>query len=88
MPIIEILLCQICKDSYIHNFNTLVEELEKKIGMDLNNKKKRCVRIDGETESEEIFTLLNKVNRDEEDLIDNLMSNSDIEFVLEKKFIK
>ena len=52
--------------------------------MDLNNKRKRCVRIHGETGSEEIFTLLNKVNRDEEDLIDNLMSNSDIEFVLEK----
>ena len=56
--------------------------------MGLNNKRKRCVRIDGETGSEEIFTLLNKVNRDEEDLIDNLISNSDIEFVLEKKFIK
>lgn len=39
-------------------------------------------------EVRKFFTLLNKVNRDKEDLIDNLMSNSDIEFVLEKKFIK
>ena len=88
MTIIEILLCQICKDSHIHSFNTLVEQLEKKIGIDLNNKRKRCVRTVGKTGSEEIFTLLNKVNRDVEDLINNLMSNSDIEFVLEKKFIK
>ena len=75
MTIIEVLLCQICKDSYIHSFNTLVKQLEKKIGMDLNNKRKRCVRTDGKTGSEEIFTLLNKVNRDVEDLINNLMSN-------------
>ena len=54
---------------------------EKKISMDLNNKRKK---IDGGTRSDEIFALLDEVNSNLEDDIDNLM-NPNTEFVLKKK---
>ena len=50
--------------------------------MDLNNKRTKYVKIDKETESDEILALLDEVNSDLEDDIDNLMNKSDTEFVL------
>ena len=52
--------------------------------MDLNNKRKKYVKMDRETRSDKIFTLLNEVNSDLEHNIDNLMNNLDSEFVLEE----
>ena len=52
--------------------------------MDLNNKRKKYVKMDRETRSDKIFTLLNEVNSDLEHNIDNLMNNLDTEFVLEE----
>ena len=52
--------------------------------MDLNNKRKKYVRIDRNTRSEEIFALLNEVNIDQEEDIDNLMNDSDTEFVVDE----
>ena len=52
--------------------------------MDLNNKRKNYVKMDRETRSDKIFTLLNEVNSDLEHNIDNLMNNLDTEFVLEE----
>ena len=60
---------------YIHSFNTLVEQFERrKLSVDLNNKRKQRVKIDRETESNEIFAWLDEVNSDLEDDIDNLMN--------------
>ena len=39
--------------------------------MDMNNKRKKYVKIDRETGSDEIFALLDEVNSDVEDDIDN-----------------
>ena len=50
--------------------------------MDLNNKRKKYVRIDRNTRSEEIFALLDEVNSDQEEDIDNLMNDSDTEFIV------
>ena len=52
--------------------------------MDLNNKRKEPVKIDRETGSNEIFAWLDEVNSDLEDDIDNLMNDSDTEFVSEE----
>ena len=52
--------------------------------MDLNNKRKERVKIDRETGSNEIFAWLDEVNSDLEDDIDNLMNDSDTEFVSEE----
>ena len=52
--------------------------------MDLNNKRKKYVRIDRNTRSEEIFALLAEVSSDQEDNIDNLMNDSDAEFIVHK----
>ena len=53
--------------------------------MDLNNKRKKYVRIDRNTRSEEIFALLDEVNSDQEDDIDNLMNDSETEFTVDEK---
>ena len=50
--------------------------------MDLNNKRKKYVRIDRSTRSEEIFAQLDEVNSDQEEDIDNLMNDSDTEFIV------
>ena len=52
--------------------------------MDLNNKRKKYVRIDRNTRSEEIFALLDEVNSDQEEDIENLMNNSDTEFIVDE----
>ena len=52
--------------------------------MDLNNKRKEPVKIDRETGSNEIFAWLDEINSDLEDDIDNLMNDSDTEFVSEE----
>ena len=52
--------------------------------MDLNNKRKKYVRIDRNTRSEEIFALLDEVNSDQEEDIDNLMNDSDTEFIVDE----
>ena len=50
--------------------------------MDLNNKRKKYAKIARKIRSDEI--LLDEVNSDLEDDIDNLMNDSDTEFVLEE----
>lgn len=52
--------------------------------MDLSNKRKKYVTIDRDTESDQIFAMLDEVNSDEEDDIENLMNDSDTEFVIEE----
>ena len=52
--------------------------------MDLNNKRKKYVRIDRNIRSEEIFAPLNEVNSDQEEDIDNLMNDSDTEFIVDE----
>ena len=53
--------------------------------MDLNNKRKKSVKIDKETGSDDIFALLDEVNSDLEDDIDNLMNISEtVKSVLEE----
>ena len=52
--------------------------------MDLNNNRKKYVKIDRETGKDETFAFLDQVNSDLEDDIDNLMNNLDTKFVLEK----
>ena len=52
--------------------------------MDFNNKKKKYVRTDRNTRSEEIFPLLDEVNSDQEEDIENLMNNSDTEFIVDE----
>ena len=52
--------------------------------MDLNNKRKKYVRIDRNTRSEEIFALLDEVNSDQEEDIDNLMNDSDTELIVDE----
>ena len=44
--------------------------------MDLNKRRKKYVKIDRETRSDEIFGLLDEVNSDLEDDIDNLKMQS------------
>lgn len=50
-------------------------------GMELNNKRKHYVKIDRNTTSDQVFALLDAVESDEEDDIENLMNDSDTEFV-------
>ena len=52
--------------------------------MDLNNKRKKYNKIYSETGSAETFVLLDEINSDLEDYIDNLMNDSNTDFVLEK----
>ena len=52
--------------------------------MDLNNKRKKYIRINRNTRSEEIFALLDEVNSDQEEDIDNLMNDLDIKFILDE----
>ena len=51
--------------------------------MDLNYKRKKY-KIDSETGSAETFILLDEINSGLEDYIDNLMSDSNTDFGLEK----
>ena len=53
--------------------------------MDLNNKRKKYVGIDRNTRSEEIFGLLDEVNSAQEEVIENLMNDSDTEFIVEMR---
>lgn len=53
--------------------------------MDVNNQRKKYVRSDQNTGSENIFTLLDGMKSDLEDDIDELMNYSDTEFVFEKE---
>ena len=50
--------------------------------MDLKNKKKHHVKIGRTTERDKIYALLDQVEIDEEDDLENLLNNSDNEFVL------
>ena len=52
--------------------------------MDLNNKRKKYIKIDRETGSDEIFALLDDVSSELEDDVDNLMNDLYTEFVLEE----
>ena len=52
--------------------------------MDLNNKRKKCIKIDRETGSDRLFAVLYEVNSDLEDDINNLMNDLDSEFVLKQ----
>ena len=52
--------------------------------MNLNNKRKKYPKIDRETGSDEIFGLLVDKSSDLKDDIDNLMNDSETEFVLEE----
>ena len=52
--------------------------------MNLNNKRKKYARIDRNTRSEEIFALLDEVNSDQEEDIENLMNDSDTEFIVDE----
>ena len=52
--------------------------------MDLNNKRKKCVKIDRETGNDRLFAVLYEVNSDLEDDINNLMNDLDSEFVLKQ----
>ena len=50
--------------------------------MDLKNKKKHHVKIVRTTERDKIYALLDQAEIDEEDDLENLLNNSDNEFVL------
>ena len=50
--------------------------------MDLKNKKKHHVKIVRTTERDKIYALLDQVEIDEENDLENLLNNSDNEFVL------
>ena len=52
--------------------------------MDLKNKRKKCIKLDRKTGSDEIFVLLDEVNSDLEEDIGKLMNNSETEFVFEE----
>ena len=54
--------------------------------MDLNNKRKKYVRIDRNSRSGEIFALLDEVKSDQEEDIENLMNDSDTEFIVDETF--
>ena len=56
--------------------------------MDLRNKRKHYVKIDTVTTSEHVLALLDIVESDEEDKIDNLMNDSDAEFITEGEITK
>ena len=51
----------------------------------MNNKRKKYNKIDSKTGSVETFVLLDEINSDLEDYIDNLMNDSNTDFVLEKR---
>ena len=53
--------------------------------MDLNNKRKKYVGIDRNNRSEEILGLLDEVNSAQEEDIENLMNDSDTEFIVEMR---
>ena len=73
------------KDSYVHSFNPLAEQYERrKQAWIWIIRAKKYVEIDRETGSDEIFAFLHEVDNDLEDDIDNLMNDSDTEFVLEE----
>ena len=49
------------------------------------NGRKRCFHIDENTNSEQTYTLFDGVESADEDDIDNLMNNSDTEFITEEE---
>ena len=55
------------------------------VEVDLKNKRKHCVKIDRDTTSEQVLALLDAVESDEEDKTDNLMNDSDTEFIMEEE---
>lgn len=56
--------------------------------MNLNNKRKMYVQIDRETESDEMFALLDELNSDLGDDTENIMNDQDTKFVLEESLEK
>ena len=50
-----------------------------------NGGRKRYFHIDKNTSSEQIYALLHDVHSDDEDDIDNLMNDSDTEFIAEEE---
>ena len=56
--------------------------------MDLNNKRKKYVRIDRNTRREENFAILEEVNSDQEEDTDNLINDSDTEFIVDENLDK
>ena len=50
-----------------------------------NDGRKRYFHIDKNTSSEQIYALLHDVHSDDEDDIDNLMNDSDTEFIAEEE---
>ena len=61
---------------------------ETVINIDLNNKKKHYVKIDSTISSDKILALLEEVESDNEDVIENLMNDSDTEFIIEESVEK
>ena len=51
----------------------------------MDNKRKNYIHIDSATSSDEIFAILDSVHSDGEDEIDELMNNSDTEFIVEEE---
>ena len=47
----------------------------------MNNNQKRCFHIDSGNSTDEIFTLLDTVQSDNEDELDELLNDSDTEFI-------
>ena len=62
-----------------------MSEVESRRNMDLKNKRKHYVKIDRDTTSEQVLALLDVVESDEEDKTDNLMNDSDNEFIIEEE---
>ena len=56
--------------------------------MDLKSKRKHYVETDRGTASEQVLALLEAIKSDEEDKIDNLMNDSDTEFIMEEEIIE
>ena len=62
-----------------------MSEVESRRNMDLKNKRKHYVKIDRDTTSEQVLALLDVVESDEEDKTDNLMNDSDNEFIIKEE---
>ena len=52
--------------------------------MDLSNNRKKYVRTDRNTRREDIFAILDEVNSDQEENIENVMHDSDTDFIVDE----
>ena len=52
--------------------------------MDLSNNRKKYVRTDRNTRREDIFAILDEVNSDQEEDIENVMHDSDTDFIVDE----